>query len=84
MQAVAQLAREASHVRVLCGDQDLWYAVRQSATGPFGPRAKLIDLNTQADDLEASEELVEMQVRAFNERSVAQVHEEIFPHFGLG
>jgi acetoin utilization protein AcuC len=38
---------------------------------------------TYADDLEAPEELVEMQVRAFNERSVAQVHEEIFPRFGL-
>jgi acetoin utilization deacetylase AcuC-like enzyme len=38
---------------------------------------------TYADDLEAPEELVEMQVRAFNERSVSQVQEEIFPHFGL-
>jgi acetoin utilization protein AcuC len=38
---------------------------------------------TYADDMDAPEDLIEMQVRAFNERSVAQVHEEIFPHFGL-
>ena len=40
-------------------------------------------VTTYADYLEAPEELVEMQVRAFNERSVQQVHEEIFPDFGL-
>ncbi len=40
-------------------------------------------VTTYADDLEPTEGLVEMQVRNFNERSVAQVHEEIFPHFGL-
>jgi len=40
-------------------------------------------VTTYADDPETSKEMVDMQVRAFNERSVAQVHEEIFPHFGL-
>jgi hypothetical protein len=38
---------------------------------------------TYSDDLEAPDELVEMQVSAFNDRSVEQVRQEIFPRFGL-
>ena len=40
-------------------------------------------LTTYADDIEANDELMELQVRAFNDRSVQQVQEVIFPHFGL-
>ena len=45
---------------------------------PESPGAK-----TYADNLEASDELVEMQVSAFNDRSVEQLREQIFPHYGL-
>ena len=36
-----------------------------------------------ADPLEQTDNLIEMQVNAFNDRSVSQVEEMIFPHFGL-
>ncbi|MBT5319048.1 MAG: acetoin utilization protein AcuC [Chloroflexi bacterium] len=39
---------------------------------------------TYADTLEPSDELVDMQISAFNDRSVEQVRELIFPHHGLG
>ena len=38
---------------------------------------------TYADVLEESNELVDMQISAFNDRSVDQVRELIFPHYGL-
>ena len=40
-------------------------------------------MTTYADDIEPNDELIEMQVHAFNDRSVEQVRELIFPHFGL-
>lgn len=48
------------------------------ATVPESPTA-----TTYADALEPSDDLVEMQINAFNDRSVEQVKELIFPHFGL-
>jgi hypothetical protein len=40
-------------------------------------------VTTYADDPEPLDELTGMQVSAFNDRSVEQVREDIFPRFGL-
>jgi acetoin utilization protein AcuC len=40
-------------------------------------------LTTYADDVAPPDPLVQMQVSAFNDRSMDQVREQIFPHFGL-
>lgn len=55
--------------------------VTESPRSPGSPGSRR--QTTYADDAVPVDELVEMQVRAFNDRSVDQVRELIFPHFGL-